>query len=163
MSRRTILRLLPLFALFSISAFAGPIAINFTSSLLNGLRGQMLTFSASLTNTGATTVFLNGDSVNIAAPLTVDDTKFFLNAPLSMAGGGTTAPFQIFDVGIPSNAPFGLDPGTFTILGGSTPGDFGVVGTATLAVNVVPEPASIALTGLVLTALIAACWHRQKE
>src|SRR5262249_43201013 len=142
MSTRTIFRALPLFGLCSVCAFAGPITINFTSSLLNGVRGQTLTFSASLTNTGATTIFLNGDSVNIAAPLIVDDTKFFLNAPLSMAGGATTAAFPIFDVSIPSNAPFGLYPGTFSTLGGSTPSAFDVVGTVPFAVNVVPEPAS---------------------
>ena len=163
MSKRTIFRVLPLFTLFSACAFAGPITINFTSSLLNGVRGQTLTFSANLANTSASTVFLNGDSVNITAPLFVDDTKFLLNSPLSMAGGATTAPFQILDVTIPSNAQLGLYPGTFNILGGSTPSDFSVVGTATFAVNVIPEPATTALTGLVLTALIARCWRRQKE
>jgi len=135
-------RALPLFALFSASALGGPLTINFTSSLLNAGRGQTIAFSGSVANSSATAVFLNGDSLNINAPLTADDTKFFLNSPLSVAPGATTPTFQIFDVTVPLGAAFGLYPGVFDILGGSTPNDFGTVGTATFAVNVVPEPAT---------------------
>jgi len=135
-------RALPLFALFGASAFGGPLTINFTSSLLNAARGQTITFSGSVANTSGTTVFLNGDSLNLAAPLMADDTKFFLNSPLSIGPGATTPIFQIFDVTVPGGAPFGLYPGVFDILGGSTPNDFATVGTATFAVNVVPEPAT---------------------
>src|SRR5947208_14189310 len=98
-----------------------------------------------MTNTLGTTVFLNVDALNITAPLTADDIKFFLNSPLSIAAGATTANFQIFDVTVPLGAPFGLYPGIFDILGGNTPNDFGTVGTATFAVSVVPEPATLCM------------------
>lgn len=155
MTTRMTFRALPLFALFGASAFGGPLTINFTSSLLNAGRGQTITFSASITNSSGATVFLNSDSLNIAAPLTADDTKFFLNTPPAMASGQTvTAP--IFDVTVPLGAPFGLYPGSFDILGGSTPNDFAAVGTATFAVNVVPEPATVCmlLAGAIYLGLI---------
>ena len=143
MTIRMTFRALPLFALFSASAFGGPLTINFTSSLLNAGRGQTITFSGSIANSSGAAVFLNGDALNITAPLTADDTKFFLNSPLSIGPGATTPIFQIFDVTVPSGAPFGLYPGRFDILGGSTPNVLGNVGTATFAVNVVPEPATV--------------------
>ena len=165
MTRRMTFRALPLFALFSAGAFGGPLTINFTSSLLNAARGQTITFSASVANTGGTTVFLNADSLNIPAPLTADDTKFFLNSPVSIAGGASTPTFQIFDVTVPLGAPFGLYPGVFDILGGSTANDFATVGTATFAVNVVPEPAPfwMLLTGAVCLGLIRdpGYWSRR--
>src|SRR5215831_4364306 len=116
MTRRKALHALALFVICSASAVAAPITINFSSSLVTGLRGQTVTFSASLTNTTTTAVFLNGDSLNITAPLVGDDIKFFLNAPLSVAGSTTTAVFQIFDVTIPVDAPLGVYAGSFTIL-----------------------------------------------
>jgi hypothetical protein len=145
MTLRITLRALPLFGLFTASAFGGPLTINLFSSLLTASRGQTITFSGSIANGGGTTVFLNSDSLNITAPLTADDTKFFLNSPLSIGPGATTASFQIFDVTVPLGAPFGIYPGTFDILGGSNPNLFDTVGTATFAVNVVPEPATVCM------------------
>jgi hypothetical protein len=160
MTVRMTLRAVPLLALFAASAFAGPITINFTSSLLNAGRGQTITFSSSLFNSGLTTVFLNADSLNITAPLTADDTKFFLNAPLSIGAGATTPIFQTFDVAAPLGAPFGLYSGRFDILGGSTPNELGTVGSATYVVNVVPEPATVwmLLAGAICLGLIRRRW-----
>ena len=154
MTIRMSFRAVSLFALVSASAWSGPLTINFTSSLLTAGRGQTITFSGSIFNSSGTAVFLNGDSLNIAAPLTADDTKFFLNSPLSIAPGATTPTFQIFDVTVPLGAAFGLYPGVFDILGGSTPNDLGTVGTATFAVNVAPEPATfwMLLTGAICLA-----------
>jgi hypothetical protein len=144
-------RVLPLVVLLRAGALAGPVTIDFTSSLLNGQRGQTVTFSANLINTTGATVFLNSDSLNIAAPLTGDDTKFFLFSPLSLGPGASSGSFQIFDISIPLGAPFGLYSGSFDILGGATAAAFDPVGSADFAVNVVPEPA----TGSLL--LVALC------
>ena len=140
MNIRTIFRVLPLVVLLSAGALAGPITIDFASSLINGQRGQTVTFSANLTNTTGATVFLNSDSLNIAAPLTGDDTKFFLFSPLSLGPGASSGIFQIFDITVPPSAPFGLYSGSFDILGGASASDFNPVGSADFAVNVVPEP-----------------------
>jgi hypothetical protein len=84
--------------------------------------------------------------VNIASPLTVDDTKFFLNTPaFLLAGQFVTAP--IFDVTVPSTTSLGLYSGKFTILGGSSPSDLINIGSAdfAVAVAVVPEPQTLIL------------------
>jgi hypothetical protein len=128
--------------LFASSAAAGPLTFTFASSLLTAGRGQTVTFSATLMNAGSTALFLNSDAVNIAAPLIADDTKFFLNFPLSLAPSqSVTAP--ILDVTVPLSSPFGLYPGNFVVLGGATPSEVTNIGSATFAVNVVPEPATI--------------------
>src|SRR4051794_9752285 len=118
MTLRKILHILPLLS-FSTAAIGGPLTFNFTSSLLTGSPGKTVTFSATLTNTLGTSLFLNSDIVNITAPLTADDTKFFLNFPLFLtAGQSVTAP--ILDVTVPGGTPPGLYPGSFIVLGGST-------------------------------------------
>src|SRR5439155_1801437 len=142
MIMRTKFRVFPLVVRLSSGALAGPITIDFASSLINGQRGQTVTFSANLTNTTGATVFLNSDSLNIAAPLTGDDTKFFLFSPLSLGPGASSGSFQIFDIAIPPSAPFGLYSGRFDILGGASPAALDPVGSANFAVNVVPEPAT---------------------
>ena len=126
------------------SATAGPLTFSFTSSLLTAFQGQTVTFSATLTNPGATNLFLNGDSTNIAAPLTANDTKFFLNTPLFLTPGqSVTAP--ILDLTVPLGTSFGLYAGDFHVLGGSTDTDFTDIGSANFAVQVVPEPATVVL------------------
>lgn len=143
MTLRNILRTLPLL-FFSTAAFSAPLTVSFSSSLLTAAGGQTVTFSATLTNTLATPLFLNADAVNVAAPLTTDDTKFFLNTPAFLAAGqSVTAP--ILDVIVPNGTPFGLYPGSFTVIGGSTGGDFTNIGSANFAVSVVPEPGTVGL------------------
>jgi len=145
--------------LFASSAAAGPLTFTFASSLLTAGRGQTVTFSATLMNTGSTALFLNSDAVNIAAPLIADDTKFFLNVPLSLASSqSVTAP--ILDVTVPLGSPFGLYPGNFVVLGGATPGELINVGSATFAVNVVPEPGPIA--SLIGGAIVLWTVHRRR-
>jgi hypothetical protein len=147
---RSLLRVVPILLLSTASAFSAPLTITFASSLLPAGRGQTVTFTATVLNTTAAPVFLNADALNITAPLTGNDTKFFLNFPISLAAGGTvTAP--AFDISVPLNAPFALYPGEFDILGGSNANAQTTVGTATFAVNVVsPEPGTFgsAIVGL---------------
>jgi hypothetical protein len=141
MTLRLVLGCLLLLVLLSNCAIAGAVSVSFTSSLLTAQEGlnTMLTFSATITNTTPSSVFLNSDSLNIAAPLTADDTKFFLNTPpLLLPGESVTAP--IFDVTVASTVPAGIYAGNFTILGGATGGALDNVGSAVFAVQVVPEP-----------------------
>src|SRR5437660_5378240 len=98
---QSVLRGITLLALFSGYGFAAPLAITFASSLLPTNQGQTLTFTATVANTSGSTAFLNGDALNIGAPLTVNDTRFFINFPLSLGAGQMfTAP--IFDVLVPA-------------------------------------------------------------
>jgi hypothetical protein len=138
------LRVVTLLALSTASAFSLPLIINFDSSLRTTNRGDTITFSASIFNSTGATVFINGDSLNVPTPLIVNDTPFLLNAPLSIAAGVTTPTFPFFNVTVPLSAPFGLYPGRFDILGGG-PADLMTVGSATFAVNVVPEPGTVCM------------------
>lgn len=126
------------------SGLATPVTISFNSSLLLAQRGQTITFSATVTNTTASPVFLNGDAVNIAAPLTADDSLFFLNFPISLTANQMVTA-SIFSVMVPLNTPYGFYAGNFDILGGSTPSELTTIGSAVFAVNVVPEPGALGL------------------
>jgi hypothetical protein len=159
MNHRNTFCVLALFVLASARAFAGPVTINFVSSLLTAQRGQTATFSASLINTSGEQVFLNSDSLNIAAPLIGDDLKFFLNTPVALGPGASFPAVEIFDITVPLAAPLGLYGGNFDILGGPGPASFSTVGSATFAVQVVPEPA----TGLMLFAALAAIFIRRRR
>jgi hypothetical protein len=159
MTTRSIVHAVGLIVLLSSCALADTVSITFTSSLLNAAPGQTVTFSATISNPQATTVFLNSDIVNIAAPLIPDDTKFFLNTPPSLS------PFQsvtaaILDVKVPLNALPGLYSGKFTIQGGSTPADLTDIGSANFAVALpVPEPDSLTL---LMTAVIMFLLGRRR-
>jgi hypothetical protein len=129
------------FNLLAPAVFTGvPSVVSFTA-----------TVSAPLTNTGA--VFLNSDTVNIDFPLTVDDTPFFLNFPLSLAPGASFTG-QIFTVTVPNFAqPNVTYHGFFEIDGGADPNTFDPLASATFTVTPVPEPATaLLLTGALLLA-----------
>jgi hypothetical protein len=156
---RATAKLLLLLAVLSACVYAGPLTFTFTSSLLNMQIGQTVTFSATLTNTGATPLFLNGDSISIAPPLQLNDTKFFLNFPVSLSAGQTfTAP--ILDVTALSGSALGLHVGSMSILGGATPSELTSQASQTFAVNVVPEPGSAAL---LVVGMMVLGWVRRRN
>jgi len=128
-------------------------------SLLNVPLGGTVTFSATLTNTGTTPLFLNGDSVTVAPPVLPNDLKFFLNFPLFLsAGQSVTAP--ILDVTAPTvPATFGLRTGSMSILGGANANELTTQASQTFAVNVVPEPGGFTL---LLVGLSAFGWARRR-
>src|SRR4051794_21632668 len=71
---------------------------NFNPAGLMGQSGDTLVFNATLTNTGIVPVFLNSDSVSLASSnLQFDDTLFFNNFPLFLAGGDSVTS-DIFSV-----------------------------------------------------------------
>lgn len=137
------LKFASLMLLGSVS-WAAPLTFSFTSSLLPAIPGMTVTFSATLTNTEGTTLFLNGDNFNLAPPLILNDLKFFLNVPASL-GPGQTIMAQIFDVVVPVTAPLGLYVGNFDILGGNDASAQGLLTTQNFGVNAVPEPATAGL------------------
>ncbi len=135
----------------AIPAAAATVSFAFDSSLLYAQPGDMVGFSGIITNTGGTTVFLNGDSLTFPIGL-IDDSPFFALpaslAPLASASG------PLFNITIPSGAALGTYVGTFNLLGGDTPADFDVLASSTFAVTVVPEPSSALLIAAGIGALI---------
>lgn len=126
------------------AAWAGTIDITLTKTMESGNDGSTVMFDAVLTNTSLSTIFLNASGGTTSSPfLTIDGTPFLLNAPLTLAGGGSTGPINLFDVIIAPGTPAGLYTfNTFTILGGLSPSSFQTVGSTTFSLTV-PEPASL--------------------
>ena len=136
-------------SLVARTAQAVPITFTLGSSLLTTTPGTTVTFTGTLTETGGSTTFLNGDSFNATAPLIVNDTPFFLNFPLSLS------PFQtltaaMFVVTVPAGTAPGLYPGTFAVLGGTASTATSVLALQSFAVSVTPSTVPEPTSGLLL-------------
>jgi hypothetical protein len=105
----------------------------------SGAPGGSVTFFGTLSNTGAAELFLNGDNFSLSgASLSLDDSPFLTNFPLSLQGG-ESASGDLFTVAIGPNTPAGIYPGSFTILGGPRDTDFNGLATRNFTLAV-PEP-----------------------
>lgn len=114
------------------------------------LPGTTVTFDATIINTDAVdTIYLNGDGDSLDSPLTLDDTGFWNNAPISLGPSESSGDIELFTVTVPDGTPEGLYAGSFDILGGG-PSDSNVIGTVNFDVHVTPEPSTLLLlfTGL---------------
>ena len=100
------------------------------------------TVSAPSSNGGA--VFLNGDSFNVTAPVTLDDSDFFANFPLFL-NPGTTFTGDLFVLTIPPGTLASVYQGTFTLEGGANGGSQDPLGTVNFSAAPTPEPSSILL------------------
>ena len=152
------------FMLAAPSAKADTIAINPDQAYQNGVVGSTVVFSATLTNTDrTTTIFLNAaeaslNAVSSSSSLPVDTDPFFINFPISIDPGLSTADAELFDVFLPDGTPLGLYAGTIAIFGGTDSGSFDLLGTETFNVEVTPEPGSALL--LALGSLALGCGLR---
>ena len=135
----------------AVICHAATININLTPPLLSGFPGSTVTFSGTLTNTTASTVFLNFAGINLSGgftPADLDTGPFFANAPLSLAAGESTPRIGLFAIDIPNPFADGPYQGTFTVLGGLNANAQNTLGSANFTVQVVPEPCSVALVGM---------------
>ena len=83
---KTLLCTLILATLGATAAQAATITITLDQPNQFATPGTTVDFTGTITNNTAGTVFLNGDTFNIGgASLTLDDSPFFANAPLSRA------------------------------------------------------------------------------
>jgi hypothetical protein len=142
--------LLTLFVLVPLAS-ADTINLTLTNPVQSGVPGSTLSFDATALAVADKlgTVYLNSDSFNIASPLTLDDTGFLLNFPLSMSAGDSVTDL-LFTVLLPSGLAPGTYIGSFSILGGLSPSAGEVLATVDFTINTaapsaVPEPGTYAL------------------
>jgi hypothetical protein len=154
---------------------AETIDFTLTQSSQTGSPGQTLMFEGALSNPNSSTVFLNNDSFTIQPSfLSLDDSPFFANTPLSLApngsAGSSVGPVDLFNVDIGASAT----PGTYTlnvfnVLGGADGSAQDVLATAQFTVIVqnavapAPEPGSLPLLGSGLGMLGVSLLRRRRK
>ena len=139
------------------AAYAGTVSLTLTSSMEYGAPGSTETFDATVSapGTNSADVFLNSDSFTVSFPLTLDDTDYFFNFPLSLSPGQSFSD-ALFTVSIPASAFSGYYTGFFDILGGATNSSSDLLASAPFTVFVTPEPSSFLLFGAGIASLVAA-------
>jgi len=167
---RTIVLATVVVLFFASAARADSVDVELTQTSQTAAPGSTITFDATITNLSSTdTVFLNGDGSITSSPLlTVDDTPFLTNFPLSLDPSETSGPFALFNVIIdPTIAPGTYDFNSFSILGGADGSASDTIGTAEFSVTVataspVPEPGILGLLVVGLLGLGALGSLRQR-
>jgi hypothetical protein len=151
------------------AAHADSVEITLTQTSQTATAGSTITFDATIASLSSTDpVFLNGDSsATSSLLLTVDDTPFLANFPLSLNPGVVSGPFALFEVIIDPSAPAGAyNLNSFTILGGLDGNASDTIGTADFSVTVTnaiatPEPKTLVLllSGLLVIRLFLKFRH----
>lgn len=145
-------------SLLSVPAYADTITLTLTNPVQvgSGSLGTSLDFDATISATGKNSgdIFLNQDSFNVDAPLTLDDDGFFFGFPLSLSPGENFTGL-LFTIFLPTNTPNAIYNGSFTILGGADGGAADKLATVTFQVNTVPETTTLLMLGTGLPGLVA--------
>jgi len=153
---------------------AEPLSIVFDSSTVTVSEGGTASYSGTITNTTSLAdVYLNFDGFTLAGfdTSTIDDSPFFTNANpfLGITGepSATTMDIALFNIPIPNPFAAGDYNGTFEILGGATPNDMTLIGSASFTIDVTgsgtqtPEPSTFVLFVCGVLGLAASAGRRR--
>jgi hypothetical protein len=161
MKNRGLLVILATAILLTLSPLSRADGVEVTVSNVSGAAGSTVEVLGTITNGTDATINLNGDSFSLSdSAFGLDDTDFYINAPLFLAAGASSGPFDIFAIQISPSAATGLSgPNFFSVLGGPDGGTFDLLGTATFNVDVegapsVPEPSGTLLLLCGIAALV---------
>jgi hypothetical protein len=129
--------------------------ISLTLSAVAGAPGTTVTVEGTISNTGSSTVFLNGENFTLSSGFfsNSDITDFFVNAPLSLDSGTNSGLIALFTFDVAAGTPGGIYTGNFLdIVGGPGSSDANLLASAAFPVTVAPvvatpEPGIFALFG----------------
>jgi hypothetical protein len=141
--RSSVMSMMSILLLTARAAKADLLTLALSSPFQTSGAGVVI-FDATVTNNTAQLVFLNGDNSSVDSPLTVDDSPYNTDFPLSLAAGASFTG-ELFAVDVPSGTPNDLYAGAFEITGGDGGSDQNVIATADFYVKVIPEPSSVLL------------------
>ena len=151
------------------------LSLTLTPASQAGTAPGTFSFSGTLANPTANTVFLNGDSLTFNGPasgLTLDDSPFLTNAPSSLGasgGGSDTYTGGFFDVTASPSAAPGTYFGTFSVVGGADGSAQNTVATEDFSVSVtgqtalVPEASSVVSLALLLALGLGGVWRAARR
>jgi len=127
------------------AAHAQSLAFTLSTTTLSGTPGSTVTFQGVLSNTGSSTLFLNGIDIGTTDP-NLPSIDFDPNVPFSLAAGDSYTG-NIFGVVVSPSATAGVLNNTAIIQGGADSNATGMLGSQAFHVAVVvPETGTLALT-----------------
>jgi hypothetical protein len=126
------------------AAKADPLTLTLASPFQYALGPAVVEFDATITNTTTQLLFLNGDNSSADSPLTLDDTPYNSDFPLTL-GAGDSFTGELFTVSVPAETTAGIYAGSFEITGGFDGGAQDIIGSSDFDIGVTPEPSSLLL------------------